>query len=102
MYDGVRYQLEHLKVPVIVKALKHKTGYLGFGVTAPQATLMVIMPPPLQGKPRSYPEIPPFPPYIQHGCESCHLPLGNVGGGNRGGNGGTLPINMGLCGILLC
>ena len=42
------------------------------------------------------------PHYLQRGCVRCHPPLGDGGGGNRGGQGGTWPIYTGLGIVFLC
>ena len=61
-----------------------------------------ILWPTLQGVPRSYPGIPPVPHTLQRGCGRYHLTLGDGGGGNIGGHGGTwhvdtVPVRVFLC-----
>ena len=43
----------------------------------------------------------PVPHTPQRGCVRRHTPLGCGGGGNRGGHGGTWPVNTVLGDVLL-
>ena len=86
----------------MVKALKHKTGYLGFGVTAPQATLMVIMTPPFKGYRGVTQKYPLPPPILNMVVEAVIFRWVMLVEAIEAGNRRTSPINTGLSRILLC